>query len=354
MIRLGAVGDVVRTLPAVSALRAAYGEAQITWLVEPAASSVLSAQPWIDRVLVFPRDRIRAALRGGRVATLAAELSAFLRPLRMQRFDLVLDFHAILKSGLLALATGAPRRASFARPFARELSWLFATERARLRPAHASRFERNDGLLRFLGVPLRHDPAPLRVPSEASARMRAALGPGPPPLAVHPGTSPDTPHKRWSPAAYAEVIRTLHGERGLQAVVSFGPDPAERAVAADVVRRSLGAARLAPETASLGELAALFAASRLYLGGDTGPMHVASLVGTPVLQILGPTDPVENAPWPGVASRSVRAGLPCSPCRRGCAAAACMGAVPPEAVVAAARELLDAMAGPVAAVPAPS
>lgn len=351
MIRLGAVGDVVRTLPAVSALRAAYAGAEITWLVEPPASSVLASQPWIDRVLVFPRDRMRASLRAGRVAVLGAELAEFVRRLRAHRFDLVLDFHAILKSGLLARATGAPRRVGFSAPFARELSWLFATDRARLTPSHASRFERNAGLLRFLGLSARPDPAPLRVTPEAAAKMAARLGSGPRPVAVHPGTSPDTPHKRWAPSAYATVVRALHRERGVPAVVTSGPDPAERALAAEIVKRSEGAARPAPETASLGELAALFAVSRLYLGGDTGPMHVASLVGTPVLQILGPTDPLENAPWEGAPSRSVRAALPCSPCRRGCAAAACMAAVAPETVLAAALDLLDATAGVVAAAP---
>ena len=74
-----------------------------------------------------------------------------------------------------------------------------------------------------------------------------------------------------------------------------------------MVAASGGAARLAPRTADLGELGALLSACRLYVGGDTGPMHVASLVGTPVVQLLGPTDPIENAPWPDTPSRSVRA-----------------------------------------------
>ena len=252
----------------------------------------------------------------------------------------MLDFHAILKSGLLALASGAPQRVSYARPYGRELAWLFANARARLSPARASRFERNAALLRFLGIAPSPASAPLRVDPAAERKIRAALGDGPAPVAVHPGTSEGTPHKRWSPGAYAEVIRALQRERGLATVVSAGPDPAERASAEEVVRLAPGAARLAPQTTSLAELAALFSRCRLYLGADTGPMHVASLVGTPVVQILGPTDPVENEPWPGTPARSVRAGLACSPCRRGCAAAPCMRAVAAGAVLAAARELL--------------
>lgn len=336
----------MRTLPAVSALRGAYPHAHITWLVERAASGILHGQPWIDDVSIFPRETLRADLRAGRLLAASRGLQAFVRDLRARHFDLVLDFHAILKSGLLSRASGAVERISFDPPFAREFAWVFATSRARLAPHRTSRFERNTALLRFLGLRAGEAATPLRVDSAAREKMAAALGPGPAPLAVHPGTSAQTPHKRWRAAGYAAVLRALQQERGLSACVSFGPDPAERATAAEVVRLANGAARLAPETASLGELAALFSCCRLYLGGDTGPMHVASLVGTPVVQILGPTDPVENAPWIGTPARSVRAGVACSPCRRGCSAAACMQAISPDAVAGAVRELLDATGDP--------
>jgi len=178
VIRLGAIGDVVRTLPAVSALRSAYPSARITWLVERAASGILEGQPWIDEVLVFPRERLRAALRGARVATLARELGAFVRSLRAERFDLVLDFHAILKSGLLARASGAPLRAGYAPPLGRELAWLFANSRARVAPARVSRFDRNAALVRHLGVRAEEAAAPLRVDPRARAKIERALAPG--------------------------------------------------------------------------------------------------------------------------------------------------------------------------------
>jgi hypothetical protein len=110
----------VRTLPAVSSLRSRYAGAHIAWLVEPAAASAVEAQPWIDEVLVFPRDTLVTALRAHRPFAAMAELSRFLRRLRERRFDLALDFHALLRSGALARASGAERRVSYARPFARE------------------------------------------------------------------------------------------------------------------------------------------------------------------------------------------------------------------------------------------
>jgi 3-deoxy-D-manno-octulosonic-acid transferase/heptosyltransferase-1 len=340
VIRLGAVGDVVRTLPAVSALRAAYPGAHVAWLVERTSAGALDGNPWIDEVLVFPRESLRDALVGLRPLAAVRELRAFLRKLRRRRFDLVLDFHSILKSGLLARASGAGLRVGYAPPYGRELSWLFHSRRARLTPTHVSRFDRNQGLLRFLGVRAEPRAGALRVDLARVHAYETALGDGPAPVAIHPGTSDATPHKRWTPEGYGRLARELFQRDGVPSIVTFGPARADRSFAEAVVAASEGAARLAPPTPSLADLAALFACVRLYVGSDTGPLHVASLVGTPVVQIIGPTDPVENAPWQGTPSRTVRVPVACSPCRRGCAAATCMRVVPAEAVIAAARELL--------------
>ena len=341
VLRLGAVGDVVRTLPAASALRAAHPGAHLAWLVEPAAQSVLAAQPWIDEVLVFPRERLRRALRRLRWVEAARVLARFVAELRRRRFELVVDFHSIGKSALLARASGAPRRAAYTRPHGKECAWLLANARARLRERHLSRYARNLALVRFLGLRAAPWGAPLRVAAEARRRIAEALGPGAPPALIHPGTSDATPHKRWSATGYAAVARELAAQ-GVPTVVAWGPARAERAFAESIVAAAAGAARLAPPTATLGDLAALCERARVFIGSDSGPLHVASLVGTPVVQILGPTDPVENAPYAGTPSRTLRVPVACSPCRRGCAAATCMRRVEPAAVAAAAGELLAA------------
>jgi 3-deoxy-D-manno-octulosonic-acid transferase/heptosyltransferase-1 len=334
------VGDVVRTLPAASALRAAFAGAELCWLVEPASASLLRGQPWLDEVLEFPRAELRAALRGARLGRAARIWRRFSGELRRRRFELVVDFHSILKSGVLSAATGARRRVAYAPPYGRELSWLFANARAALDPPRASRFERNEALVRFLGVTAAPAARPLAIEPEAAARMERELAGAPAAVVVHPGTSDTTPHKRWTAEGFGAVARALRDADGVLTLVSVGPARDDRAFAEAVVKEAAGAASLAPPTPGLGDLAALFARSRLYLGSDTGPLHVASLVGTPVVQLLGPTDPVENAPWPGTPSRTVRLPVACSPCRRGCAAAPCMGRLPAAEVVAAARSLL--------------
>jgi ADP-heptose:LPS heptosyltransferase len=341
VVRLGAVGDVARTLPAVSVLRTACPGAHLAWLVEPGAASLLAGQPWIDEVIVFPRPAFPGALR---------EVARCVLRLRARRFDLVLDFHALLRSALLALATGARRRVTFAPPFARELAWALATDRAKLAPERISRFDRNEGLVRFLALEGRPAPHPLRVDPALRAAQRERLGAGPAPIAIHPGTSGAAPDKRFPAPLFGQVARALADLTGIPSVVTHGPARDDARLAAAVVAASAGAARIAPATQGLGDLAALLSCARLAIGPDTGPLHVAALVGTPVVQVLGPTDPVENAPWRATPSRVVRARVrdeePDADAASGRRAEPEVDAALVARVVAAAGELLAPAASP--------
>jgi len=345
VIRLGALGDVVRTLPAVSALRAAYPGAHLAWLVEPASATAVAGRSFVDEVIEFPRDELRSALSLAKAGHLLRESRRFVRGLRHRRFDLVLDFHSILRSGILSFLSGAPVRVAYARPFGREFSWVFANRRARLAPERIDRFERNATLVRFLGVRFEPAKSPLLDDPAARARALATRASAARPVVIHPGSSAATPYKRYTVDGYAAVARDLAAHTGTACIVTRGPSRGEEALARAVVDAAGSAARLAPETESIADLAGLFAHCCVVIGGDTGPLHVASLVGTPVVQLLGPTDPVENAPWDGTPSRSLRVGIACSPCRRGCAAAPCMERISPDDVVNAARELLAGAGG---------
>ena len=340
VIRLGALGDVVRTLPAVASLRAHYPGALITWLVEPAAMGALTGQGVVDDVMVFPRDRLQEHLGTFRPLSLLRDTLRFVRELRGRRFDLVLDFHGIFKSGVLAWLSGAPQRVGYAPPIGREQGWRFSNRRAVLTPGKMSRFARNEGLVGFLGVAPGAVSGPfLRLPS--SSATRAAELRDEPMALIHPGTSSGTPYKRYTVEGYAEVARALRQRAGLCSWVTHGPAPGELEFAQQVVHASRGAARLAPRTPEFADLMALLAGARVFIGSDSGPLHAASLLETPVVQLLGPTDPVENAPFEGTPSRSLRVPVVCSPCRRGCAAATCMRVIPSERVVVAALELLS-------------
>ncbi|MCG8589327.1 MAG: glycosyltransferase family 9 protein [Proteobacteria bacterium] len=342
MIRLGALGDVLRTLPAVSALRQHYTDARLEWLVESGSEGALRDQPWLDDVIRFPREELARGL--ARPVSAWSAGSAFARELRRRDFDLVLDFHGILKSGVLAWWTRAAVRVGYAPPLGRESGHRFLNRRARLAAAPVSRFERNDALVRFLGIETPASPRPFRVSPEDRAWAETQTRGAASPVLIHPGTSPGTVYKRYPPARYAEVIRALAARDGADAWVAFGPSAEERASARAVVEAARGAARLAPETRSIGRLAALCEQARVFVGSDSGPLHLASLVGTPVVQLLGPTHPVHNQPYTGTPWRRVHVPQSCSPCRRGCASVACMQALTPDAIVSAVRELLASSA----------
>jgi heptosyltransferase-1 len=346
VIRLGALGDVLRTIPAVQSLRALCPDARLAWLVEPASAGVLALVPEVDDVLVFPRHELMRSIRAGRPDRLVAALRRSVGPIRDARFDCVVDFHGILKSGVLSWLSGAPMRVAPARPHAREGSWLMATHRAPLVATRQSRYARNAAIAGWLGAGESDGPRHrLRVPQAAVDRMSARLGDGGAGVVLHPGTSAGTPYKRWAPSRFAALARMLASETGAPCLVTRGPEEDERRLAQFVVDAADGAARLAPPTDDLVDLAALLACAPMFIGNDSGPLHLASLLGTPVVQILGPSDPVENAPFRVTPNRVVRVPVPCSPCRRGCADPVCLEAVDVARVADAARSLRASQVG---------
>ncbi len=331
VIRLGALGDVVRTRFAFAGLRELYPAARIEWLVEDRAAPGLAGIRGLDEIVRLPR----AALRVTRPLALLRGLREVVADLRERAYDLSVDFHGIAKSALLARAARIPVRAGLAAPLGREGSALWLTDAAQVDRAHLSRFERNAALVRFLGGEVPSRVPPLDLPGES------AIDPGLDSYwVVHPGTSESTLYKRWPASRWAEVCQRLADKAGGRALVTWGPVAGERESAEQVVEAARDAAVLAPATPSIESLLGLLGGARLFLGSDSGPMHLAALAGTPIVVVFGPTDPVENAPFDGVPARVVREDVGCNPCREGCPARSCMAAVEAERVVAAALELL--------------
>jgi ADP-heptose:LPS heptosyltransferase len=335
VIRLGALGDVVRTRFAFAGVRALYPRAKIDWLVDDRAAAGLVGLDGLDETVIVPRRRLR--VRHPRVAL--RTVRALVLELRERAYDLSIDFHGVFRGAILAWSAGIPVRVGYDRPFAREGSERLLTHRLRVGATHFSRFERNAALVRFLGGDVPDAPAPLALGDAARP-----LPPLPERFALlHPGTSPKTRYKRWETERFAAVARQLRERAGVPSLVAFGPVAGELAAASAIVAASAGAASLAPPTASLAEFLCLLGRAAVFVGCDSGPMHLASLARTPLVAIFGPTDPVENGPAPGVPSRIVRSDVGCNPCREGCPVRICMRAVEPEAVAAAALALLAAL-----------
>jgi heptosyltransferase-1 len=289
IVRLGALGDVVHAIPVAAALRRAFPSARIDWLVSAKHREILDLVPVIDRRLVM-NDRADAS--GGR------SLWTAIRELRRTRYDVALDLQGLMKSALVARASGAGRVVGFSSRYAREaLARLFYTVvhdpgRGGLYDPRETRHvvEINLGLLEPLGLSVGIPEFPIeQVDSELVRRLvgqtngRYAL--------LNPGAA--WPNKRWPPARLALIASALRSKFGLTSLVLWGPG--EEALARDVVSGAEGAAMLTPRT-TIADLVALARGASLMISGDTGPTHVAGAVGTPIVGIYGPTRAARNGP----------------------------------------------------------
>lgn len=302
MVRLSAIGDVVNTLPAVTLLRHALPDAFLGFAVEDRARDVIVGHPLLDRVHVFPRRRWRTLLWSADPRNwlqLRREVRDYRAELRAQRYEVVLDEQSNLKGAVHAFASGAPRRIGFARGHDYELNHLLSTEQVTPPAERPHRVDKFVSLLGALGI----DGAERSyvLPEDAAARARVAAyltGAGLGPrgfVVVHPGTSDHGAEKRWPPESFAELARLVGVRLGLPVLVTWGPG--EEELARRVCTLAGPAARLAPATASLLELAELLRQAAVFVSADTGPMHLAVAAGVHCVALFGPKDPAVYGPY---------------------------------------------------------
>ncbi len=343
ILRLSAVGDVIRTLPAVKTLKEYFPFSTITWIVEEPSRSFLESQREIDEVILFPRKRWTQGMKSlTEIWGTVGEMRGFIRELRKRKFDAVLDFHGILKSGIISFLSGSPKRIGYDRKSTKEGNFLFSNVKVKLPKEKISRFERNLALLRGVALEGKELKCGLYIPPEDRDYVASFFEAPPAPMrrpliAVHPGTSTKAVFKRWMPDQYARVadqlIQELHG------TVLFTWGDGELEWVEDIRKEMKQPSLLGPRTESLTQLGEVYRHCDLYIGGDTGPMHVASLMGVPVVVIYGPTDPVENEPIGDHIK--VRKEVGCNPCHEySCKKLDCIKAISADEVFNAAKEIL--------------
>ena len=308
IVRLSAFGDVVHVLPCLAALRRAWPEAKIGWVVEELAAPLLAGHPELDRLHVVARKTWQQNLRRGAFLQPVSEARRAIAELRAERYDLAIDFQSNLRSALVARLSGAPRRIGQPAPFAREGSGRFFTETPTALPFEVHKIERNLNLLAPLGI----DAKPVRGIVPETADAAAAI----PPrgdrhrVLLHPGVSRHGSIKAWRPERFRELGARL-ADAGHEVLLSFG-GAAERTEAQRLADGAPGVA-LAPEVDVAG-LAALLRSADLFVGVDSGPLHLAAAVGTKALGLYGPKHLGAYGPyWPG--SEALVAAYPCVPCR---------------------------------------
>ena len=335
IIRLGSVGDVVRTLPAVSALRSCYPEAKIDWVVQELSAEVVRSFQDVDDVLVLPRKRwVRMIRKPKYIPRMAREILGWIRALRRRKYDVIMDFHGILKSGIIGMLSGAKLRIGFKKGYCREFNHLFNRFHVDPGDPKLNRVYKNLELVRAVECD-RPLPKVWLTPSgkdfERIEEFWESIQPvRSPVIAIQPSSSKNTDFKRWFPERYARLCDALVETLGATIVLTWGPDgrKAVEEIQGLMTQRSFIAC-----STSLMELSALFQKCDMYIGGDTGPMHLACFSGLPAVVIYGPTDPLVNAPYPHSRHRVVRVGLPCSPCRdKTCRRLDCMKQVTTEMV----------------------
>ena len=338
---------MVFTTPAVAALRRRFPDAHISYLVEPAAAPVVAGNPHIDRVIVAPRQRgVSGALADVRLGL----------QFRREKYDLVIDFHGGPRASLLTWLTGAPERVGY------EIvgrGWMYTRRVGRprvLRPRHS--VENQWDLIADLGAgppdrdrwPVEMPPDPEAVATVADRLARAGVGAGDRVIVVH--VSAGNPFRRWPIDSFVELVSGLaSADSNWRIVVTSGPSEQAAAarVIADARARLMADAQgrvLACGEFSLAELRALVDRAALYIGGDSGPLHIAATTRAPIVGLYGPTLPARSAPWRSSAlvAVAVDAGdLPCRPCdQRRCEPGdfRCLTSITPQQVLDAAIKCL--------------
>lgn len=303
IVRLSAMGDIIHAMPAVAGLRREFPNAQIDWAVEERWSALLTArppatssgesplspeQPLVNLVHAVHMRRWR---QSPFLSSTRQEMRALRSRLRELKYDRVIDLQGAIRSALLAQASGARVRAGAWHPREFPARWWYNVK-ART-PAHHVVDQAAEIVSVAIGRTIDPEMVPFPTSPEAERWADQLLASSDAPFAlVNPGAGWGA--KCWPAERYAAVVQALH-QRGVASVVNAGPG--ERELAQAVGRGNEKWARLAE--CSLPQLIALTRRAALFIGGDTGPLHLASALSIPVVAIFGPTDPTRNGPYGG-------------------------------------------------------
>lgn len=285
IVMLSALGDAVHVLPVANALKRAWPESRITWVVQPVAKAFAEGHPAIDELVTFERRQGPAAFRS---------FLEIRRAMRGRRFDVLLGLQVYFKANLIAALTSAEVKLGFDWRRARDAQWLFTNRRI---PAHRPQHVQDQyfEFLRYLGV----DPEPVTwnislSEHELEAQARFFRDLDRPVCAVVVGTS--KPEKDWHPSRMARVLDEVEQTHGLRPMIVGGGSPAERRNADEIIERS-SATIIDTLGDDVRRLLWLLEGSALLITPDTGPLHIARAVGTPTISLFGYTNPKRSGPY---------------------------------------------------------
>lgn len=330
IVRLGALGDLIHTVPAVAALRSAFPRARIDWLVDARYHAILDLVPAIDRRLVIGGPGWQG-------------FAHTIRALRREQYDVALDFQGLMKSAALARSSGAVRVIGFSAKHLRERGARpFYSEIVEPPPDAVHVIFKNLSLLGAVGLVDTQVRLPIEVPAAAVvSQVREQLDAVSRFAILNPGAA--WPNKRWPAERFGALAAAIRDRAGMRSLALWGP--AEEELARAVAAASGGAATVAPPT-TVADVVALCAAASLVVSGDTAPLHIAAAVGAPTVGIFGPTSPARNGSWRAQdVSVSRFEACACHHQRRCRLAQECIRDIPVDDVIAAVERRLAPMAG---------
>jgi heptosyltransferase I len=335
IVKLSAIGDVIHTLPSLSALRELYPRAHITWVVEEAAADLIKHHPCLNEVLVSGRKRWSQDLRAGQFRRSLSEIRTFIKSLRQRHYDLVIDFHGLLKSSIIVMLSGGKRKLGY--DSWQELSGCFLNEKI---PEDMNKHavDRYLDFPRYLGAKTGHIqfvlPSDPKAEEKADVLLRNNHLEDKHFIAMNPVALWET--KLWNNHKFAHLADLIR--QNLQIKIAFTGSDKEQIekITSSMTTEGIN---LAGQT-SLRDLACIYKKARMVISTDSGPMHLAAAVGTPVVALFGPTDPARTGPY-GAGHTIIRAGLDCSPCLlKKCSTKECMEDISPEQVFAVVKRMI--------------
>ncbi|MBK8465278.1 MAG: lipopolysaccharide heptosyltransferase I [Chloracidobacterium sp.] len=286
IVKLGSIGDIVHTLPSLAAIRREFPDAEISWVVEERSSEILKGNPLIDNLIEVDTRRLR---RRRDIDKIVHEASRQLRGLRRFGFDIAIDFQGLLKSATIAKLSGAKRRWGFSRSGLREpMSRLLLTNTVQTQP-QINVIQKNlalaAGALGFT-IPNTALEFPIASTAENVTAAEAIIKKIGGEFAIlNPGGGWVT--KLWHAEKFGQLADRLWEDKGIRSVVTTGPNEDELAEKIAVNSRSGRVLFTQPSLKGFYELAKR---ARVYIGGDTGPTHIAVAARTPIVGLFGPTE----------------------------------------------------------------
>ncbi|MFH1077151.1 MAG: glycosyltransferase family 9 protein [Pseudomonadota bacterium] len=342
IIKLSAIGDVAHTLPALNILRKIHPNARIDWLVEEAASGLIIGHPAIDNVIISSRKTWINNINCGALTSTFKEAVGFISALRSTEYDIILDFQGLFKSGIMAALARGKRKIGYGKT--REGSHYFLNERFYDYDIEQHAILRYINLLKTIGIDDIADEITFGIPVADSDRqaldsllLQNGWTNGRDIIAINPMAKWKT--KLWLPNRFAEVADQL--TRRLQVSAVFTGGKVDRDTV-DYIRSAMKepAIDLTGKT-SLRMLAALYQRAACLISTDTGPMHIAAALGTPVIALFGPTAPWRTGPF-GLRHTVIRKAISCSPCfKKHCDNMICMQRIEVQDVVDSVMRIME-------------